>query len=239
MSYWHIPTGLFNQDQESSESESESTIETEDTESVQSHTQLILRSQGPDPIQMSVSSSEMSDIYHDEYELESEDSDMVDYMFQYDLEFYKQEKRHGSYYLGNMALRNNNWLMEMSISPNLFYRYAYSMVCEYLREYSYNYNYPFTCEVRVLQLQIIRIKNWPTYCAIDKTYWIRLIQRHWRAVCRENQHKIEQKKSPIAQRYREIHGKYPIGLNRPIGIWGLLAKYARGGDSNGLLGKGQ
>lgn len=215
MSYWHIPNSVFEQYQESSDSDSdsESTIESEERENTE-----IIHMNPIEDIETPYESADDSD----DSDMES---DMMDYMYYYDLEFLRQEKEDAKYYLGNIALRNNTWLLEMSISPKLFYRYSYNLVKEYMMEYSYNY--PYTDEVRIIKLNIVRIGNWPTYCAIDKTYWIRLIQRHWRAVCKKNRHKMEQKKSPIMQRYREIHGKYPIGLNRPIGLCGLLAKYGR------------
>lgn len=155
------------------------------------------------------------------------DEDELDEMYEIDKDYLRQEKQNNKYYLGLVILTTftpQNWQLQISVSPNLFYRYPYKKIQQYLVEYCYSFI--VSPQVDIVQLKIQNIDGWEHYFTIIKTYWIRLIQRHWRKVYQENQRRIEKKKSPIIQRYREIHGKYPTGL-KSYGIQGLMAQYSK------------
>ena len=58
---------------------------------------------------------------------------------------------------------------------------------------------------------------------ILKTFWIRLIQRTWRRICKERKSVIQRRTMISSLKYREIHGYWPDGLNVLQSIYGMLA----------------
>jgi len=49
--------------------------------------------------------------------------------------------------------------------------------------------------------------DWDNYSvSVNKTYWLRLIQRRWREIYKK---RLQQKKNVRNLKYREIHGKWP------------------------------
>lgn len=63
--------------------------------------------------------------------------------------------------------------------------------------------------VQIIKPTIVSIGNceWDDYSVgINKTYWLRLIQRRWREVYKKRLH---QKMNTKNIKYREIHGKWP------------------------------
>jgi len=69
--------------------------------------------------------------------------------------------------------------------------------------------------------ECIYLKN-NEYIAILKTFWIRLIQRTWKRVFIERRSVILKRKSPIALKYRLIHGKWPNNCNYLPSLYGML-----------------
>jgi hypothetical protein len=149
--------------------------------------------------------------------------DRMEEMAEVDQNHLNQEKLDGHYYLGIISLIERQWLLESSLSSNVFYRYSYEDVKTYL--FLNTNSYPYTKEVQIIKIDLQTFGKFDMYNVIIKTYWIRLIQRHWRKICKENQTRNERKKSPIIQRYREIHGKYPVELQR-LRIYGMLFAYS-------------
>ena len=209
--YWYIPNTIMNQ--EDNESEDDSSSDDENSESLESSNRVLTNHILIHPVEVVDWINEMDEL-----------DDVIDEIYAFDRDFMRQEKREGQYYLGTV-LKKPFWLLDMVISPNAFYRYPYSIVLQYLMEFSVTY--PVCHQLRILKLHITKCYSWEFHYVIDKTYWLRLIQRHWRAIYKENRKRLIARKSPMMQRYREIHGKYPIGFNHPLGIIGLLSMYRK------------
>lgn len=153
------------------------------------------------------------------------DSEDLDHLFEDNQENEQLDgpKQNGQYYIGACKLiRPDNYFYMLSIiSPALFLQYPLSVVRRYLESASIIYvNRP---SVDILKLQILCDGS---YTVLIKTYWISLIQRHWRSVLRERQFILRKRASIIAQRQFEMRGRYPSGLNVLPGLYGLLRNYA-------------
>jgi len=165
------------------------------------------------------------------------DSWTVDEIIDIESDFRDGYKINNKYYIG-FSMRNTNeniHLLSIAVSPYSFLRYSYYDVWNYLSEFdemhfeNYFRNDPdgglIYCRPKI---HIMKLNKLPcgTYSVCIKTYWIRLVQRHWRkTLCKRNQ-MLHMRGSPPAVRYREIHGKYPINLRNLPGLYGMLNVYS-------------
>ena len=152
------------------------------------------------------------------------DSEDLDPLFEDDAENEQLDgpKQNGHYYIGACKLirPDNYFYMLSTVSPSLFLQYPLSVVRRYLESASIIYvNRP--C-VDILKLQILGDGS---YTVLIKTYWISLIQRHWRSIVKERQFIKRRRCSIIAQRQFEMMGRYPAGLNVLPGLDGMMRRY--------------
>jgi hypothetical protein len=56
-----------------------------------------------------------------------------------------------------------------------------------------------------------------------KTYWIRIIQRVWKRIYKENAHKNKVRRTTESLRYFEIHGRYADAAKHVYGLSGMLS----------------
>ena len=206
MSYWHIPLqfmDVFDRMDGYYTTTTESTYSDSETDSLTEF----------DPLYDSDDESILSE--HRYYRMYISNREYLD----------EEDKTHLRYYLGSASLINEKWLLETAISPQLFFSHSYKRICNYLKNFSVHSRAQKT--VSILQLHIEDIENtpWTCYYVINKTFWIRLIQRHWRKICKRNKMIINGRKCPRNQYFRQIRGKYPIGYNQLYGLHGLLAQY--------------
>ena len=162
---------------------------------------------------------------------ESESDDESDDGIEYDsihnedsLHFYS-EKEHGKYYIGlyHLYLRQNTiqLLMSTSVSARSFFRHSYDNINNYLYYYG-------LIRIPRHHLQIMQVDRLPdeTCTVIIKTYWLRLIQRHWRQTYIKRMTMIRNRISPNVQYYKQTHGCYPLHMSRLPGLMGMLSGYA-------------
>ena len=66
------------------------------------------------------------------------------------------------------------------------------------------------------------------YCeAIIKTYWLKIIQRTWKNICKNRKLIILKRLQPSALKYKEIYGRWPDNcINYPY-LKGMLYKLSR------------
>lgn len=130
------------------------------------------------------------------------------------------EKINNHYYIGtcNFIPGDSNLLLfANSVSTKLFFKYSYNTVLRYLRHYSILYiKKP---SVDIMKLSIL---DDGTYSVIKKTYWIKLIQRHWKK-CYKERTNIIKRISIQTLRLREITGKFPSIPS----IYGMLHCYSK------------
>jgi hypothetical protein len=183
------------------------------------------------------SNSENEDEYYQmvenaEYN-DSDDSDGEDYELLEQLDnLYDEDERHveadkipNKYYIG-ICKRSNHYkdqyLLLNSISPKLFYKTNYNTIIAYLKEYSIIY----IAEPKLEIMKFTPISE-DVYSVVIKTHWIRLIQRHWKKILSTRKHIYKMRGTINSQRYFEINGRYPFGLNAMPMLYGMLREYAK------------
>jgi hypothetical protein len=157
----------------------------------------------------------------DSESIQEYDLDVTDRVYFADQHFLDEPKIHGHYYLGTV---NEDGIlprfMDISVSPSTFFQFAYHEIVRYLRFYSIHWR-PIKPTVDILQLIIINQE----YQVIQKTYWLRLVQRHWRKIYQEQQRVWQIRKSSMNLRHRELCGRNLYGGNSLPGLQGMMAVY--------------
>lgn len=99
------------------------------------------------------------------------------------------------------------------ITTTTFYKYpAYKLKQYYMTNTMYAY---FCPTISIVQIQhIFHDPFEPEYQVIDKTFWLKLIQRTWKRKYAEKQKRMKQRGSLQNQRNFELYGKYTRGFNR-------------------------
>jgi hypothetical protein len=172
----------------------------------------------------SISSDDSDDsiVIIDEFDIDDMDEDNLEQIERQDADHLYNEKEHGQYYIGLCKYMRNPkiFLMANTVSTRIFFTFDFQRIFRYLNCYSsMRIQDP---KVEIMQLQILEDQ---TYSVVLKTHWLRLIQRHWKKAFRKRQMIIKAIKCGGALRYREIHGRFPYGLNRIPSIWGLMRDY--------------
>jgi hypothetical protein len=161
-------------------------------------------------------------IEFDQYSDDEEDEYTIDEIYRDEQNFLDSEKQNGHYYIGlykYMKYQNN--LLLNAISAKTFYKYSFIHVLKYL--YYYSLVRLYQPNVEIMKLYIL---NDGTYSVVLKTHWIRLIQRHWRKALQMRKHIMKKQMLVRSLYYREIHGKFPYGLNNMPMLTGLMSQYA-------------
>jgi hypothetical protein len=140
-----------------------------------------------------------------------------------DIEHLDMEKIDGNYYIGICCVSiscRNSILFLNSVSAITFSNYSFKRIMEYLILHT-------IIHVRNPKLHIMKmnILQDGTYSVIIKTYWLRLVQRHWRKVYLERQLVLKQRCSLDAIHTKMIRGKYMSGLNILPGLNGMMRQY--------------
>jgi hypothetical protein len=161
-------------------------------------------------------------IEFDQYSDDEEDEYTIDEIYRDEQNFLDSEKQNGHYYIGlykYMKYQNN--LLLNAISAKTFYKYSFIHVLKYL--YYYSLVRLYQPNVEIMKLYIL---NDGTYSVVLKTHWIRLIQRHWRKALLMRKQIMKKQMLVRSLYYREIHGKFPYGLNNMPMLTGLMSQYA-------------
>ena len=146
-----------------------------------------------------------------------------DEIYQDDSHHVYSEKQHGHYYIGiAKRVSSDVLLMVNSVSPFVFFQYRFERLRDYLAKYS-------VVRIQNARVHIMKLCILPdeTYSVILKTHWLRLVQRHWRKTYEERKRVIKGRRNLANLRHREIHGKWPYGLNRIPNIRGMLYQYSK------------
>ena len=196
-------------------------------------------------------SDAVQDIAYFEYENENllepgEDAD------EYEMKMTEHQKHFiGSYVISRDIVIENNEMVEyepklfhgVSILAKTFFRFPINHVLEYLKYYTVESFYPEGTEgaegpednryigpnqmkIHVLQLFIEPVSREPLQwisTIVLKTFWISLIQRHWRSILKERARNIQKMKGYSYLKKREISVKYrPFHYPR---LRGMMSSY--------------
>jgi len=162
------------------------------------------------------STSEMTDSEESDFS-----DDDYDEIYEAETEFNESTKTHQSYYLGLVYLSTDKqtlWL-DLAISTKSFLTYDYSKVSEYLSGYS-SWEVVLPREIEIIQLHINSIGE---YNVIVKTYWLRIVQRRWKTVCRNRYNILIKRGSVQNQEYFLTCGRYLPGTRTIPGLRGMLS----------------
>jgi len=66
------------------------------------------------------------------------------------------------------------------------------------------------------------LSNRECVCVL-KTFWLRLVQRTWKRICKERKDIIQRRMLISSLKYREIRGRWPPGLNSMPSLYGMLS----------------
>jgi hypothetical protein len=159
-----------------------------------------------------------SDYSFDDSSYDDNDNELdIIYHNDYDKLKYKIDKK---YYIGLSDIKKNLLILANAITPDTFFKYSYQYALRYLYEYSiFKTTNP---SIDILQLNIENC----TYCVVKKTYWIRIIQRHWKNIYKKKYDMLLQRGNIFSQNEFSINGKYPTNIRNLPSIHGMLSQYS-------------
>lgn len=165
----------------------------------------------------------------DDYEYGEEEC-LLDEMYDFEESFDLKEKENGKYYLGmymniqDVQLMAGGFILESNkplffgnaISTELFFKYKYIHIQKYLKSIIMcRRQYP------VVDIMQLIISEDGLYLAIIKTYWICIIQRHWKKIMNKKREYIEYQKS-----FQYIQDRERGKKNKPnFSLYGMLSIY--------------
>ena len=148
------------------------------------------------------------------------DSFEFDNIYLLESEFADSDKYSGQYIIGISCGPFNPLFTELftaGVSSRTFFRLPFASVVHYL--YCSSVVYLQSPTIDIIQ---IYVDPQDRYIAIKKTFWLRLVQRRWKKIYRERCDIWARRTHLSSLRYREIYGKYPVGLRVLPTIYGMM-----------------
>jgi len=152
---------------------------------------------------------------------DSDDENMIEDIYFHEEEFLNSEKVDNHYYIGiNKVSHDKQYILYANaITNHTFFRYDIKHVTHYLQEYSI-----FACPSNIVIMKLQILDDY-TYSVVLKTYWLRIIQRHWKKIYSQQLAAIKKRRQLHARMYFEKHGKYPDNSYIIPSIHGMLVSY--------------
>lgn len=161
---------------------------------------------------------------------EMEDYEILTEMYDFEERFDLEEKENGKYYLGmymnieDVQLMASGFLIGKTpllffgnaVSTELFFQYKYSHVIMYLKSIIMCRN-----SLPVVDIMQLFISENGLYLGVIKTYWISLIQRHWKKIMKQKKEYSESQKRFQYILERELG----IGRKKRFSFYGMLSIY--------------
>jgi hypothetical protein len=144
-----------------------------------------------------------------------------------DKSFIERDKIDGEYIIGTTFFCENRrqYIYSSGVTANIFFEYSFDTILQYITLTSYYISrYSYTNTIDIIK---IYIDNNDSYIAITKTYWLRLIQRHWKKVMSEQKRIKNERKSILSMRAFELFGKWNYGNRNYPRLRGMLSIYGR------------
>lgn len=168
-----------------------------------------------------------TDDYSDDYN--TDEGIEYDSIHNEDAEHFYSEKLDNKYYIGLCNFYQTSYihyiLLSTSVSPTTFFNHSYNNINNYL--YYYGLTRIPNPKIQILQLKIQNFDNYDTYTAIIKTYWLRLIQRHWKNIFKKRQQIIQLQCKPQNIKYKSIHGIFPYNISQLPTLRGMMSIYQK------------
>lgn len=146
-------------------------------------------------------------------------------IYEQEQEFTQTEITHGKIYLGCYSFQIHinlkiNIVYGCVISINSFLNYNGTLIGIYLTEYDTT---TIRNEISNIDLLKLYIKPNGDCFIVVKTFWIRIIQRVWKRIYKENVYKNNLRKTIASLRYFEVNGKYIKSARNVYGLSGMLS----------------
>lgn len=152
--------------------------------------------------------------------LDSYEAENIDNVYYDDQEYHDDERVNNNYYIGACGINDNKILLLSVISPKSFFKYHIDDVSKFLKYQSLVYiSDP---QIQIIKLKYEYINDELYYTSVNKTYYLRIIQRFWKKRLLEREDLYRKRVNIGAMKYRELNGRWPSGLNNVPGINGLL-----------------
>lgn len=152
---------------------------------------------------------------------ESESELMVDdEIYDDDCDFLDADKEDRKYYIGisaNVPSQDCAILLS-SVSPAVFMRYEPDAILRYLVNYSATERVADDTKIQILK---VHVDDRQTYTVVDKTFWLKFVQRSWKRVYAERQQAINARKNPLVLLNLYKNGKWN---NRLPSVRGMCMK---------------
>lgn len=163
-----------------------------------------------------------------EYSSDEEDiyQQKSDEIYRIDKNHMESDKKNGKYYIGIYSIISvhDNLLLSTSVSPQTFFQYPFNDILTYLHLYSISLLDEPNIEIMKLCIKPDETNSlFQYYTVIVKTFWIKLIQRHWKKIYASRQSVIQKRATMFI--YYQTNGKYPDGYNQLPSIRGLMSSY--------------
>lgn len=130
---------------------------------------------------------------------------VVENIFYHEERFLDEDKIDGRYYIGLPCLMKSpqEWILQTPIQPQTMLSYNFNHIMRYLLDYS-------VTRIRNPKMHIMKldISNTGAYNVVLKTYWLRIVQRTWKRIFKEQQQFIQNCKTPRNILYRKTHGTW-------------------------------
>jgi hypothetical protein len=157
-----------------------------------------------------------------EEELSENDLEILDDMYEFEEDFEENEKSNGQYLIGIYIYMNDTQLVNstekqtvlnnskqlflgMAVSPTLFFKYEYKYIQKYVSSCivygPYLSHTSLDLKINIMKLQITKNN---LYLVEVKSYWLKLIQRHWKNIIKKRKEIIEEMKKVSYLKLREI-----------------------------------
>lgn len=143
-------------------------------------------------------------------------------LFHLETPFFEKDKISNVYYIGMNYLYDNNLLLLSSISINSFFKYNIMHILHYL--YNFSTINSLKYEIDIMKLYITQDN---LYKVIVKTFWLKIVQRHFKKYYIQKCNILLKRKHPNMQIYSQLHGKYPFQIQNLPSINGLLSIYVK------------
>ena len=154
-------------------------------------------------------------------EYDSETEEMVDRIYFHEEDFLDSEKEDKHYYIGNSLVSQDKLyiLYANAVTPTTFFRFDINHVKSYLHDYSI---FATNSNIDIMKLFIL---DDHTHTVVIKTYWLKIIQRHWKKIYSQRKYCISRRRQIKTMMYVERNGMYPYDCHSMPGLHGMLMSY--------------
>lgn len=169
----------------------------------------------------SIESTESSENIDTTSEYDSETEEMLDRIYFHEQDFLDSEKEHEQYYIGYNKVSNDKQyiLYANAVTPTTFFRFSINHILCYLHEYSIFVTKP---NIDIMKLFIL---DDFTYTVVIKTFWLRIIQRHWKKIYSQRKYCLKRRKQIKTLMHFERNGRYPSDCDFMPSLYGMLSSY--------------